>query len=432
MLEILRNMWRRKLRTILTILGIAIGIFAFTVMGAMALKFNKMIDGAKKYVTGQITVTPKGNNAFWGGGGGGEMLPIDVLNKMKKVEGVESVTAMVEMPLEEPKDEGDAQMMSFGAPDLIVAMDLESDYRNRNWETLTMKDGRMIQKGDGEDQVTIGHNLAIQKKLNVGDKMEIRGREFTIVGIIDQTMTGPDTIVFMALKPSRELLVEANPFLKSLKEQADKATNISDKEFKRMSKKNQEQITQAKAFKMEDISTGAGVSWKEKTDPEDVVARLKDQFKDEVIVYSPRKMSEEIGKASATFNALILGSAVIALLVGGFSIINTMMMSIAERTREIGIKKALGASSLVIASEYTIEAGVIGFLGGLAGVGLGSFVAYLLNSKLMPEGAEIFLLEPKFLIGVVIFSLVLGMIAGLIPALRAARLKIVDALKEVI
>jgi len=428
MLEIFRNMWRRKFRTFLTIMGIVVGIFAFTVMGAMALKLNKMIDGGKRYITGQITIMPKGSSYM---GSGGSMLPVDTLNKISQVEGVEAVGAGIELSLDEPDpDNPTGASFSFGVPPTIEGMDLDSNYQNRNWKTIDMKEGRMLQKGDSDDKVAIGITVATDKNLKVGDKMKIRGREFEVIGIVDKTLTGPDSYVFMPIKPARELYIEANPFLKSLKEQSDKANEISDQALAAMPKETRDQILQAKAFKTEDVTTMAAASWKDGQDSEVVANRIKDQFKDEVLVLSPVKMGEQIDKASAIFNALILGVAVIALIVGGFSIINTMIMSISERTKEIGIKKALGASGRSIAWEYTLEAGTIGLLGGLIGMGLGVLVAVLINNRMASRGAEIFLIEPNFLIEVVIFSFVLGILAGIIPAIRAARMRAVDAIRE--
>jgi putative ABC transport system permease protein len=107
-----------------------------------------------------------------------------------------------------------------------------------------------------------------------------------------------------------------------------------------------------------------------------------------------------------------------------------MLMSVSERTREIGIKKAIGASSRAIALEYTLEAGVIGLIGGLVGMGLGAIAASIINSKMASKGAEIFLLEPSFLITVVAFSFVIGIVAGLIPAIRASKMDPVKSLRE--
>lgn len=423
MLEIIKNMFRRKFRTFLTVFGIAIGIYAFTVMGSLALKFNRMIAGGKQFVTGQITVMPKGSSML--GGAGGATLPVDTLNKIAKMDGVLAVAPNVSLLLEDMDLEN--QSAGINSPATIQGAPLNSAFKNKNWETLTMKEGR---EPKAENEVAYGYSVALDKKVKIGDKVNIRGKEFDAVGIVDKTMTGPDTYVFMDIKPARELLVLSNPFLKSLKEKSDESSKISASALAKLPADTKAQVAQAKTFNIDDISTMAGVSWKDGYDSEVVANNIKDQFKDEVTVMSPKLMGEQIDKATIMFNAVILGAALLALIVGGFSIINTMAMSISERTREIGIKKAIGASNLAIAKEYTLEAGLIGLLGGLVGVGFGSLMIILVNKKFASQGAEIFLLETSFIIGVIVFSFVLGIIAGLIPAWRASKLNPVVALKE--
>jgi len=420
-------MWRRKFRTFLTVVGISVGIFAFTVMGSMALKFNKMISGGKQYITGQITIMPKGTS--FTGGASSSTLPVDTLNEIARVDGVQAVGALVELNLDEP-DPDNPVGASFGPPLTIYGEDLNSNFENRNWKTMVMKEGQMIKKGDGDDKVSIGVTVATEKKKKVGDKMTIRGKEFEVIGIVDKTMTGPDSYVFMSIKPARDMLIESNPFLKSLKEQSDKAATISDQALRQLPAATRAQIIEAKAFNIEDITTMASVSWKDGVDSDALATKIKDQFKKDVVVLSPKAMGEQIDKASTTFNAIILGSALLALIVGGFSIINTMVMSISERTKEIGIKKAIGASRASIAREYTIEAGIIGLLGGLFGLGLGMIMITIVNNKMADKGAEIFLVNNGFLVGVVAFSFILGIIAGVIPAWRASRLKVVEAIRE--
>lgn len=426
-MEILRNMWRRKFRTFLTIVGIVVGIFAFTVMGSMALKLNKMIDGGKKYITGQISIMPKGTDFATGQMSG--MLPVDTLNKMAEVEGVEAVEGSVNLALDEPNPD-EPIAMNMGEPLTIYSMDPKSSFKNKNWETLDMKEGKAIDKDSSMDDISIGSTVALDKSWKVGDKVKIRGKEFNVVGILAKTMTGPDSYVFMNLSVVRELYIESNPFLKSLKDRASEASNISDKELVKLSPEARNQIIQAKTFKIEDVSTAASVSWKDGADAEVVVDRIKNQFKNEVVVLSPKAMGETIDKASATMNAIIYGAALLALIVGVFSITNTMVMSISERTKEIGIKKAIGASGRSISFEYTLEAGVLSLIGGLIGMGLGVLAIVIINGKMASKGAEIFLLDANFMIGVVIFSFVIGIIAGIIPAMRASKLKVVDAIRE--
>ncbi|MEK7096446.1 MAG: ABC transporter permease [Patescibacteria group bacterium] len=425
-MEIFRNMWRRKFRTFLTIMGIAIGIFAFTVMGSLALKFNKMIDGGKRYITGQITIMPKGSAGF--GPSATNTLPLDTLNQIAEVEGVEAVGAGVELPYAEPDPNNIS--LNMGVPPTIEGYDLNSTFQNRNWTTLSMKEGRMLQRGDRDDQVVLGISIATDKKVRAGDKITIRGKEFTVLGVMNKTMTGPDSFAMMSINPAREMLVLSNPFLNSLKEQSDKASQTSDAAMAKLPADIRTQLQQAKTFKMEDLSTGASVSWKDGYDSETVSNRIKDQFGDKVTVLSPKSMGEQIDKAMVMFNAVILGAALLALIVGSFSIINTMIMSISERTREIGIKKAIGATDGAVAREYTLEAGMIGLIGGIVGLGMGIIMIVLVNNKLESKGAEIFLLDTNFIVEVIAFSFILGIVAGVIPAWRASRLNLVKALRE--
>ncbi|MFA6082215.1 MAG: ABC transporter permease [Patescibacteria group bacterium] len=428
-MEVLRNMWRRKFRSFLTIMGISIGIFAFTVMGSLALKFNKMISGGKDYVTGQITIMPKGTS--FSTGATTSTLPVSVLDNIAKVDGVEAVMPTVQLALSDPDpDNPAASSASFGTPPTIVGSDYSSAFKNKNWDKLAMKEGHNIIASEGDDKVAIGISISADKKLHVGDKMTIRGKDFTVVGVADRTNTGPDSYIFMNIKPAREMLIESNPFLKSLKDQADKANAISAAALAQLPADTQAQLAQAKTFKVEDVNSMAAASWKDGYDPETVVKNIKDKYKNEVLVMSPKELGDQIDKASVLLNAVILGSALIALIVGGFSVINTMIMSVSERTKEIGVKKAIGASGWTIAKEYTFEAGVIGILGGLIGMGLGLLMITIVNHNLADKGAEIFLVQNSFLAEVVLFSFCLGIVAGIIPAWRASRLKVVDAIRE--
>src|ERR687894_569584 len=88
-------------------------------------------------------------------------------------------------------------------------------------------------------------------------------------------------------------------------------------------------------------------------------------------VFPPQASSEQIEQQTAIFSAIILGSALVALLVGGVAIINTMIFSVTERIREIGIKKALGASSRDILKEFLAESAILAFAGGIFGGVLG-------------------------------------------------------------
>ncbi len=147
---------------------------------------------------------------------------------------------------------------------------------------------------------------------------------------------------------------------------------------------------------------------------------------------SPEDVVNETRRGLLIFNVIILAGTFLAVIVGGFSTLNTMIMSITERTREIGIKKAIGASQITILKEYLFESAFIGFLGGLLGLGLGYLGTIAINqtTKNLANGLEIFSLTPRLAIITLLFATFLGSLAGLLPAINASRMNIVKALKE--
>ena len=118
-------------------------------------------------------------------------------------------------------------------------------------------------------------------------------------------------------------------------------------------------------------------------------------------------------------------------VVGGLSIINTMFMAVSDRVREIGLKKAVGATTTNILREFLVEATFMGLLGGLIGYGLGVLLVVVRNVFFpAADGSSLFLITPT-LTGIAIgFAAVLGALAGVFPALRAARLDPVIALRN--
>jgi putative ABC transport system permease protein len=126
-----------------------------------------------------------------------------------------------------------------------------------------------------------------------------------------------------------------------------------------------------------------------------------------------------------TLTVLLGGIAAISLLVGGIGVMNIMLVSVTERVREIGLRKALGARPNVIRSQFLVEASVLGLAGGVLGVIIG-----FVGTKVLPHFVwSSVTLSPTASVGAIVISIAIGLIFGVYPAVRAARLAPIDALR---
>jgi len=130
---------------------------------------------------------------------------------------------------------------------------------------------------------------------------------------------------------------------------------------------------------------------------------------------------------SKTLTVLLAGIAALSLLVGGIGVMNIMLVSVSERTREIGLRKAIGAPPYAIRRQFLVEAIALGLTGGLLGALLGIFGARLLPTLLSTDTTVV--ISPPVVAGAVAVSMVIGLIFGVYPATRAARLAPIDALR---
>ncbi|MBT7170606.1 MAG: FtsX-like permease family protein, partial [Phycisphaerales bacterium] len=126
------------------------------------------------------------------------------------------------------------------------------------------------------------------------------------------------------------------------------------------------------------------------------------------------------------WNVMFFLIASISLLVGGIGIMNIMLASVTERTREIGVRRALGAKKQDIVTQFLVEAVTLTTLGGLLGIGIGTFVPWILQQILAIET----LITPMTLIVPFVMAVVVGLLSGFYPALRAAKLDPIDALRH--
>jgi len=387
MIEILKNMFRRKTRTLLTIFGITIGIFAFTVMGSMAERINLLVNGGTKYYSDKVTVVDAHSSLA--------ALPTPMnINKAQEIAKVKGVIAVAGTIYTTLSDDIDA--VNFGPPPSITAG--ESKAQKYESFKITFSSGRDLREGD-KGKVIVGSDLVKKLRASVGGTVKIKGKDYEVVGIMNKTLTAPDTAVGMDITDAQKILYDSLPAI--IKAQVNP----------------------------NEIVNGFTVYIEPGVDPDKLASVINKQV-DGIKATGPKAFQDQVASATGIFNAILFGIALISLLVGGLSIINTMTMSISERIREIGIKKAVGAKTRNIMKEYLTEAGLIGLIGGLIGWGLGALTVMIINNAMENSGNIIFLLTSRISIFAIAFSVILGIIAGIYPAYYAVKVNIVKALRE--
>lgn len=397
MLEILRNIVRHKLRSFLTIFGIVIGVIALTTMGALAENFNALLDGGVKYYGGNITVGAPDGQA--------SILPLSKKDEIHQVDGVAAVFPGYSFSMKP----GALAAVSLGVPDTIVA----TDPAENSWSSLqlTFSDGHDIE-ADSSLQVVLGYSVAKEFNKKIGDaidlpvkpsdaKADFVNHTFKVVGLLNRTRTAPDNFAYINIADGQMLLHDQLPI--AIRDTVDAST----------------------------ITEGFSVYAKPGTSTADL-DKIADRINQQVTGVKATRPSEVVNafkQGGAVFTAITTAAALLALIIGGLSVVNTMFMAVAERVREIGLKKAVGATTFNVMGEFMLEATLIGLLGGLIGYGLGVLITVIANTTTPPSQPTLFLVTPTLTILAIGFATGLGAVAGVLPAWRAARMDPVIALR---
>jgi putative ABC transport system permease protein len=386
----LRNLGRRKVRTSLTILGITIGIWALVVFGSMANKISAMVEGGSSYYADKITLTDAAGSM---GGFSAAPMSLETAHLVRAVPGVAAVAPGVMMLMDD-----ELTGITMGVPPMITGGIAGAD-EGRESFTLHYAQGRALTAEDeGSDVTVLGSDIARKYGKTVGDKIELKKEPFMVVGILEPTLTAPDQAAMVPMAAAQRLLLKTLPPMFQSRLEAS------------------ELASQMVVYPVEDA------------DIEILAALIEAQVPD-VAAMTGEDFDRQIGSATSILNSILIGVALISLLVGGLSVINTMAMSIAERTREIGVKRAIGGGRWRIVRELVTESALIGLIGGLVGLVLGVAVAWSANEAGRSSGTILF--EPTLgtAITAIAFGTILGAVAGFVPALHAARLDPVEALR---
>ena len=392
----LQNFRKRKLRSGLTILSILIGITAIFALLSFGIGIQRYVDTvADEAGRDKLFVQAKGIGAP--GTDENFFLSKDDVDFVSKIKGVDDIVGMYFKAGEIKFD--DQKKFYF-----VVGVDTgKIDFIEESF-AVDVINGRRLKKGDN-DKVVLGYNYQFKDKIfknpvRLGDKIEINSRKFEVVGFHDEIGNPQD---------------DANVFI--TKEAFEIIYPDSKDEF---------------GFIM--ISAQKGVA------PSDLAVLIEDKLR--------KHKNQDEGKedffvqtfedALATFttvinviNGMLLLIALVSLVVAFVNIMNTMYTAILERTKEIGVMKAIGAKNSDILIIFVVEAGLIGLIGGLLGVLLGYVISSIGGSIAAASGFA--LLKPAYpialVIGCLFFSFLVGAAAGFFPARRASKLKPVDALR---
>jgi ABC-type antimicrobial peptide transport system permease subunit len=390
-MEIVRNLSRHKIRSSLAISGIVIGVLALTTTGALAENFNALLAADVPYFGANVQVAaPAAQTA--------SLLPLTKIDEIRQVPGVATAFPTYSFPAKP----GAVNVIGFGIPDTIIA----SDPTEAAWSSLktTYAQGHAID-ADSSGEVVLGSTIDKEFNKKIGDAIDLPvkpgdaspdfvNHTFKVVGILNVTRTAPDTSAYINITDGQMLLKDSLP--------------VAVRDL----------IDVAKTAKGIDVYAKAGT-------PISELDKIADRINSQVSGVKASKPSDLINsfkQGGAILTAITTAAALLALIIGGLSVANTMFVAVAERARAIGIKKAVGATTFNIMGEFLAEATLIGVLGGVIGYGLGALITIVVNASTPPGQSTLFLITPNLTILVIGFATALGAVAGVLPAWRAARL----------
>ena len=399
-LEALESLSANKLRSSLTILGIVIGVAAVIAMVSIGR-------GAESTITGSIQGI--GTNLLFVFRGGSE----DVRNpKPLTLEDAAAISDPFQAPSVvgvAPVLQGNAKVSFAGESVNTNLAGVTPDYSSvRNYK---VSEGEFINEGHmlGEASVVllgpeVADKLFGRREGLEGETVRIEGQPFRVIGILESkggsAFSNEDDRVIIPLTTAQARLIRRNPSSRVdlLLVQAIDAKNVS--------------------YAADEVSQILRTRHRTAIGADDFTILTQQDF---------------IATASTITNVLTIflgGIAAISLLVGGIGIMNIMLVSVTERTREIGLRKALGAHKRDIMIQFLSESSVLSLIGGLIGIFLGWIISLIVGEIARANNAAI---NPQIGLDIVLlatfFSTAVGLFFGLYPANRAANLEPVEALR---
>ncbi|MFR6692275.1 ABC transporter permease [Hominenteromicrobium sp.] len=407
-----QGIWSHKMRSFLTMLGIIIGIASIISIVSTIKGTNEQI---KKNLIGSGTNTVQ--IQLYQGDYQYEMLynglpdgiPVrdeTTMEKIKSVKNVEDAAFYTSR-----SDYNNSVYYGNNGISGSQVFGVDNSYFTTNG--LVLKSGRTFVGSDFTDfhaAAIIDADTAdslFDGENPIGKTIEISSIPFTVVGIVDEDSKFEPVInsideyyTYYSDSSASRIFVPSSmwPALYSFDEPQNVAIRVS----------NTEAMTDAGKAVAEIMNTNVTNS------------EIKYQAQDLL------KQAQDLQDLSSSTNSQLIWIASISLLVGGIGVMNIMLVSVTERTREIGLKKAIGAKKSRILWQFLTEAAVLTSLGGIVGVGAGIGLAAIISRV---TSAPVAISVPSIIIAVV-FSMVIGIIFGLLPSFKAANLNPIDALRH--
>ncbi len=387
-------LWANTLRSLLTMLGVIIGIAAVIAMMALGEGAQRSVEERLRSLgTNVLTVRP--GQMFMGGVSRGQS-PLTVKEADALVERAPSLAAV--------------------SPELESRLQVEHGQRNANlsvvgvWPAFfTVNDfrigsGRVFTEAEerGRRRVAVigsavAQQLRTQSDAMMGNTVRIGGTTFEVVGVLAekgaQGFSNPDEAVYVPLATAQFRLMGT-----------DRIRSIS--------------VQVADGAPMDEAMLEIDTALRRER-------KLRPGVPSDFTIRDQATLLNTMKETTQTFSFLLAGIAAISLLVGGIGIMNIMLVSVTERTREIGLRKALGARRFDILLQFLIESLVLCTLGGVLGIALGVGGSHLLNRF---AGWQT-VVAPEAVLLALGFSAAVGIFFGLWPARRAAQLAPIEALR---
>lgn len=390
----IRNIRKRQLRSWLTMLGIFISIAAIFVLISLSLGFQSAVQEQFRLLgTDKIFIMPLGSSAGPGSDTAVKFTTDDI-DVIKKISGVKDVSYFYVANGEVEFDDEKRFFLIAGLP--TDSLDLLK-------EVLAYKadEGRMLKSSDS-GKVMLGsqykYNAVFKKPVRTGDSIKINGVSFKVETILQSVGNAQDDrLVYMFYDDFKKV---------------SNVTTISEIII---------QVDQG-----QDIEDAADRIEKKLLKYRGLTEKTKD-----FAILTPEELLSTFSLILNIITGFLSGVAAISLLVGAIGIANTMYTSVLERTKEIGIMKAVGAQNKDILLIFLIESGLLGLVGGaigvLLGMGLGKTVEYIAINQVGTNLLKV--VFPLYLIiGCLAFAFIIGAVSGTWPAYRASKIKPVDAL----